>query len=102
MKRFVFGLIFVAVNAQARQITLEIPDRDIVIVENDVSDAEEWIKAAWAGKVNKCKERMVRNEVDRSVREGSTLPTGEAAIIAKALKRSDYKNRKQRDLAEQK
>lgn len=84
----------------AKVITLNIPDSDIAIVENDVENAEEWIRAAWAGKVNKCKERIVKAEIQLSISKGEALPAGETAIVQKYLTRPDYKNRVERDAAE--
>jgi len=81
----------------ARQVVLDIPDNDIKIVENDVIDAEQWIKDAWAGKLAKCKSRIIKVEVDRSVQANETLPAGDAAIIQKAFSRTDFKPRKLRD-----
>lgn len=91
------ALFLTGSTANAKQIILDIPDSDIKIVENDVVSAEEWIRAAWAGKVNKCKDRIIQAEVKRSLEEQKGLPATNAAIIAKAMGRSDYKNRKQRD-----
>lgn len=99
MKKLLLIILFVGSTAQAKTITLSIPDDDIKIVENDILDAEQWIKDAWAGKVNKCKERIVKQEIERSVKSGETLPAGERAILQKAFNRSDYKNRKQRNTA---
>ncbi len=100
MKKVMFLAIFLTVNAYAKKIVLDIPDKDIAVVENDVPDAEQWIKAAWAGKVNKSRDRMIQAEVSRSLNAKEGLPSTGDAIIAKAMSRSDYKNRKQRDAVE--
>lgn len=99
MKRFLLFLsLFLITGAvHARQIVLNIPDQDIRIVENDVVDAEQWIKDAWAGKLSKCKERIIKAEIDKSLQEGTAIPVKKDEIVAKALSRPQYKNRKQRD-----
>lgn len=97
MKKLLVLILFCAVNVQARTVTLEIPDNDIKIVENDVVDAEQWIKEAWLGKLNACKKRMVKQEIDRSVQGRESIPAGETAIVTKAFNRPDYKSRKQRE-----
>ncbi len=97
MKKFLF-ILLISSPVQAKMITLDIPDNDVKIVENDVVDGEQWLRDAWAGKVNNCKKRLIKQEIDRSVSNGETLPAGEDAIVQKAFLRSDYKNRKQRDL----
>ena len=96
MKKLLLVLFFVS-PLQAKTIVLNIPDNDIKVVENDVIDGEQWIKDAWAGKFNKCKERLVKQEVDRSIQEGSQIPSTADAIVQKAFLRPDYKNRRDRD-----
>jgi hypothetical protein len=94
---YVFLVVFMASIGivYSKQITLNIPDEEIAIVENDVVDAEQWIKDAWSGKVNKCKERLVKQEVDQSIKDGETLPAGKDAIVSKHFARPDYKSRKE-------
>lgn len=92
----------VPTRIQAKSVTFNIPDEEVKIVENDVLDAEEWLRNAWQGKLNKCKERLIKAEVDRSIKDGESIPAGESEIIDKAFKRPDYKSRKQRDALENK
>lgn len=97
MKKLLFLSILLASELHAKQIILDIPDSDLKIVENDVPDAEAWIKNAWAGKLNKCKERLVKAEIEKSMKSREAIPAGEDAIVQKAFLRTDYKNRVQRD-----
>jgi len=92
-----FIILSLAMTAEAKNVVLNIPDEEIAIVENDVVDAEQWLKDAWAGKVSKCKERLVKKEVDQSIKDGETLPAGQDAIVSKHFARPDYKSRKQKD-----
>lgn len=92
-------ILLLASTANAKQIVLDIPDNDIKIVENDVVDAERWIKDAWAGKLEKCKQRLVKSEIETSIKNGESLPGGEDAIAEKALSRPEFKPRKERDTA---
>ena len=94
-------LVAISGSIEAKKITLEIPDIEISVVENDVVDAEQWIRDAWAGKVNRCEERMINEEIKQSVLHGESIPAGRSAIINKALNRPTYKNRKQREQAKQ-
>ena len=97
----IFSLFYaLSLNAYAKTITLNIPDDEIKIVENDVVDAEQWMRDAWAGKVNNCKKRLIKSEIDLSVSKGESIPAGEAAIVQKYFSRPDYKSRKERDLGE--
>lgn len=90
--------LLLSMVVKAKTVTLNLPDDEVAIVENDVPDAVQWIKDAWAGKVNNCKGRMVKEEIDLSVKNGEAIPAGEDAIIQKHMSRPGYKNRKQRDL----
>lgn len=100
----IFSITFVSCAApqiqlriEARQIIIDIPDREITIVENDVIDAEKWLRDAWAGKVNKSKSRLIDGEIKRSIQEMTSIPTTEDGIIDKALQRPDFKLRKDRE-----
>jgi hypothetical protein len=103
MKLFISTILLITcqLTCEAKSIVLNIPDNDAKIVENDVVDAEQWIKDAWAGKLSNCKKRLIKSEIDRSVQSGEALPAGEDAIVQKAFSRPDYKNRKQRDAEDQ-
>ena len=98
MKTLLILIMFTPMT-QAATITLNIPDSDIKIVENDVTDAQQWIKNAWAGKLANCKKRMINAEIERSLQAKEAIPTTQDAIVAKAMSRKDYKSRKQRDAA---
>ena len=76
-------------SVQARQIVLDIPDEDIAIVESIVVDAEKWIQNAWAGKLEKCKQRVIDREVKLSIKENKEIPAGKDLIIDEYLKRPD-------------
>ena len=91
-------LILIASTAHGREIVLEIPDEDIKIVETDVMNAEQWIRDAWAGKLRKSKERIIRKEIEASVNAGESIPAGEAEIIEKAFDRKSYQSREEREI----
>lgn len=83
--------------AMALAFTITFPDDEIRIVENDVVDAKQWVLDAWAAKVAKCRGRIIKSEVDLSVKNNETVPAGESAIVNKHFARPGYKNRKERD-----
>ena len=99
MKLILISIIsFLTISiCEAKQVTLTLDDNDVKIVENDVPDAVQWLTDAWNGKVNNCKKRMVKTEVDRSIQKSEAIPTGDAAIIQKVLSDPNYKSRKQKD-----
>ena len=86
-----------SLTSQAKTVTLNIPDDEIKIVENDVIDAEQWIIDAWRGKVDHCKGRLIQSEIERSIKQKEALPAGDDAIIKKAFDRPDYESRKKRE-----
>lgn len=94
MKKLLLILLF-ASPLQAKTITLIIPDDDIKVVESEVLDAEQWIKDAWAGKLAKSKDRMIKREIDRSVKANEAIPAGETAIIDKVIKDPKFETRKE-------
>lgn len=90
-------------KSYAKKIILDIPDDEIKIVEHDVVDAEQWIKGAWAGKVNNCKGRLAKEERERSIKEGAQMiPASDDGLVQKAMARPDLESRKERDLREEK
>ena len=95
MKKILFVLIFAPSISFARQVTIEIPDSEIAIVEDSVIDAVKWLESAWKGKVENCKDRIVNKEVELSIKGNESLPAGKDAIINKYLTRPDYKSRKE-------
>lgn len=97
MKGQFLALLFLASTANAKQIVLNISNKDMAIVENEVFDAEEWIRQAWDGKLNKCKRRMIESEIKQSLANGNSIPSNQDAIVDQAFARPDYLNRKQRD-----
>lgn len=97
MKRNVLIILLLTspLTSYAKTITLTIPDDDVKVVESEVLDAEQWIKDAWAGKLAKCKDRMIKKEIDRSVKANEAIPAGETAIIDKVIKDPKFETRKQ-------
>ena len=98
MKKLLFLSLFLTVNAEAKRIVLDIPDEEIAIVETYVPDAEEWIRQAWAGKVNNRKEALVKEEVQHRLEKGLAIPASKEEIVAEGKKRMG--TRKERDAKE--
>lgn len=97
----VVGLqIIFAPGVMARRIVLDIPEEEIAIVETYVIDAEQWIRDAWAGKVNSRREALVKEEVQDSLENGRAIPATKEAIIQQGMQRMG--TRKQRDTEENK
>ena len=97
MKYLLILIFLIPVTAHARRICIDVPDADIVVMEDIVVDSREWIVAAVKGKIASCKERVVNKEIKQSIENDEALPAGRDAIIQKYLSRPDYKNRRQRE-----
>lgn len=97
MKKIMFILMLFPSVVMGRPICININDRDIRITEDIVIDFEDWIIRAVQGKISKAKSRLIQNEIQQSLKEGSPIPSTEDAIIDKRFNRPDYKS--QRELA---
>ena len=71
--------------------------------DSDTAGLDAWIQAAVDGKINNCWKRMQREWTDKLMNDSSftdPIPGNQAAFVKLVLARSDYKNRKARDDAE--
>lgn len=98
MKKLLFLSLLISPSVFAKQIILDIPDKDIKIVETDIPDAEEWVRSLWSNKLKNCSSRIIESETKRSRIEVQSIPAGDAAIIDKAFARPDYKSRKEQEI----
>jgi len=97
MKKTLFLCFLISSPTIARDITINVPDEDIRIMENDVVDAEEWILTMIANKIVNCRERLIKKEVELSLSNQEQIPDNPESIVQKHLSRPDYKNRSERD-----
>jgi len=82
-------------------ICIQVTQQEIDAVNDSVMDATSWLEQAWAGKVNKSEERIIKKEVDLSIENNEAVPAGRDAIIQKHLNRPGYKKRKDREEAKE-
>lgn len=86
----------------AATFKITVPDREVKIVEDNVISAEQWLKDAWAGKVNNSKSHTAEREKQRLIKLGAySVPAKEDDLVDSAFSQPDYKNRKQRDEEEE-
>ena len=86
----------------ATTITVSISDADEKAMLNDLLDIDAWVQAAVVGKINNCKKRMAGQasavlKADDSV---ESMPATDDGLITALLARDDYKNRAERDAAD--
>ena len=84
-------------------LTIEVDDTQQSILNNDLLDINQWVQDAMTGKINNCWKRMQREWTDKLMNDSSftdPIPSNQADFVKLILARSDYKNRKARDDAE--
>jgi len=83
-------------------ITINISDRDEIILKNDLLDIDDWVQKAVIGKINNSKKRLVRQgrAVLRDDVNVTQMPADDDGLVDLVTARSDYKDRTARDAAE--
>lgn len=81
------------------QELLELSTTDIQLLENDLLDVGDWIKAALIGKIESCWGRFRKDWMQILFDDPSVeaIPADREEFVALVVARSDYKNRKQRE-----
>ena len=81
---------------------IEIPDVDVLALENDLLDIEKWLRDAIRCKINNCKKRMVRRwrDVVAEDAEVDMVAASNDDFIRYVVSRDDYQDRGQRDKRE--
>ena len=72
------------------------------VLKNDLLDVQDWVDQAIAGKINKCKKRMLQEWLPKLYADESVnqIPASEDEIITMIVARDDYKTREDRDAEE--
>ena len=90
--------------------TISLTDDQQKILSNDLyndtdnAGLDAWIQAAVDGKINNCWKRMQNEWTQKLMNDDSftdPIPSNQADFVALVTARSDYKNRKQRQDAEE-
>ena len=84
-------------------ITVEVDDTQQSILNNDLLDINQWVQDAMTGKINNFWKRMQTEWTTKLMNDSSftdPIPSNQADFVKLILARSDYKNRKARDDAE--
>jgi hypothetical protein len=78
---------------------IEIEDADVLCLENDLLDIEQWIRAALLGKINNCKKRLISEWMPRLISDMDvdTIPADEDGLINMITTRPEYQNRAKRE-----
>ena len=79
--------------------TIEINETDMLVLNNDLLDVNEWIQNAVIGKINNCKKRMITEWQPKLFNDPAVtnIPATEDEFITAVVARDDYKSRIDRD-----
>jgi hypothetical protein len=82
--------------------TITITDTDLLALNNDLLDANDWIQGAVTGKINACKKRMINTWQPVLFNDPAvtSIPATQDEFITAVVARADYKNRATRDAVE--
>ena len=81
-------------------LKIEVDDNQQAILNNDLSDINQWGQDAMTGKINNCWKRMQQEWTTKLMNDESftdPIPSNQADFVKLITARSDYKTRKQRD-----
>lgn len=81
------------------QFTIDINDTDMIALNNDLLDVNDWIQGAVDGKINSCRKRMIAEwqPILFNDPDVTSIPATQDEFIAVVVAREDYKNRAERD-----
>ena len=81
------------------QITVNISDSDVLCLSNDLLDINDWVQKAVAGKIAKCKDRMVAEWLPKLMADPlvESIPANQDQLIALIVARDDYSDRVARE-----
>ena len=82
-------------------LKIEVDDTQQAILNNDLSDINQWVQDAMTGKINNCWKRMQQEWTTKLMNDESftePIPSNQADFVKLITARSDYKTRKQRDV----
>ena len=83
-------------------ITIKVDDTDQLVLKNDLLDINTWAQEAMTGKINNCWKRMQNDWTTKLMNDESftdSIPSNKADFVKLVTSRSDYKDRKARDEA---
>lgn len=72
-------------------------DEEIKCLEHYVPDVKEWIDQAIEGKINSCKKRLFKGEIEKSLATDSPFPATQKEVLMKVFSHPDYQSRRVRD-----
>ena len=87
----------------SQTITVNISDHQEKVLLNDLLDIDAWVQGAVDGKLNNCGKRMAEQatQVLKADADVETMPATDQGLQEALLARSDYKNRAERDAAQE-
>jgi hypothetical protein len=79
--------------------TIEITDTDLLALNNDLLDVNDWIQGAVDGKINNCRKRMIAEWQPILFNDPAVtaIPATQDEFITAVVAREDYKNRAEQE-----
>lgn len=77
--------------------TRELTDEEVQLLEHEIMDTKTWIDEAIQGKINWCRKKLIKTELDKRIDGGIDFPANQAELISTIFSAVDYKNRKDRE-----
>ena len=80
-------------------ITVNISDRDQIVLRHDLLDIDDWVQSAVLGKINNVKKRLIiqGQTILRNDPAVTTMPANDDGIVDVVTARPDYRDRATRD-----
>ena len=80
-------------------ITVAISDEDVLVLNNDLLNINDWVQKAVTGKINSARKRMVKEWQPILFNDPSvtSIPATDNELISLVMSRPDYKNRSDKD-----
>jgi len=78
---------------------IDITDAEVLALKNDLTDIEQWVLEALAGKISHAKNKMLNEGLPKLMADSNrdSIPSKMDSILDEISKMPDYKNREQRD-----
>ena len=83
------------------KIIMEVSADDIFCLDNDLLSSKDWLQAGLRGKINQCKKRLFRQWIPILRERSLDIPATDSALIDLIKSQPDYKDRRNREEAEE-
>lgn len=81
------------------RIEVNLSEEEVLCLNHDLLDIDQWVQEAVKGKVNNCKKRMVNEWMPKLLQDPDveSIPADESKLLSMIGSHKDYKSRKDRE-----